>query len=130
MINAPKARTPAIIPMTRTRVHACPFLLSVTSEDKPVKTYFMFIVTTKQHLTKLAIKNLSLGCTILWLPLTWSYLYYIILYLNNSEYANITPSFQFIMLFGHRLIRVTFTKKILEFVLQQCQVFCVTLVHP
>lgn len=61
-INAPKARTPTTIPMTRTMVHACPFLLSVsseTSEDKPVKTYFMFIVTTKQRLTTLAIKKIS-----------------------------------------------------------------------
>lgn len=39
---------PTTIPTARTIAHACPFLFSVasvTSEDKPVKTYFMFIVT-------------------------------------------------------------------------------------
>lgn len=48
MINAAKAMIPTTIPTARTIAHACPFLFSVASvisEDKPVKTYYMFIVT-------------------------------------------------------------------------------------
>jgi len=46
MINAAKAMIPTTIPTARTIAHACSFLFSVAvviSEDKPVKTYYMFI---------------------------------------------------------------------------------------
>lgn len=83
MINAARAMIPTTIPTARTIAHACPFLFSVASvisaEDKPVKTYYMFIVTktltssSKAALIKDQIIDQIREQT--GLPLIWSSLY-------------------------------------------------------